>query len=245
MAETGKKISRMSHFNKIFFDFDSTLIRMESLDELSRICGIEEKVHEISKKVQNGEIPFEKVYKKKVDLMAPSLAEIQKLIPLCVSSFVADTEVVMAALFTLKKDIYIVSSNFHTIVDPVAHVLGIAPDKIIANDMYFKPNGAYDHMNYDSPLCTTGGKALLLKSFIFDHDYTAFIGDAVTDLMTKNVVNQFIGFGGVEIREKVKKESEYFIEEKSLSAVLPIILTQEELKHLEVLGFHDLALRLR
>jgi phosphoserine phosphatase len=47
------------------------------------------------------------------------------------------------------------------------------------------------------------------------------IGDGVSDLETKPVVDLFVGFGGFTTRDRVKRESEVFV--TSLSAVTKLV----------------------
>ena len=58
------------------------------------------------------------------------------------------------------------------------------------------------------------------------HGRAAFVGDGVTDLETKPVVDLFIGFGGVAVRPKVKENAGVYVEDKDLRAVLRHLLPQ-------------------
>jgi phosphoserine phosphatase len=52
----------------------------------------------------------------------------------------------------------------------------------------------------------------------------AFIGDGVSDLEAKPAVDLFIGYGGVQIRERVKENADIFITARDLRAVVPHLL---------------------
>ena len=48
------------------------------------------------------------------------------------------------------------------------------------------------------------------------------VGDGSSDLATQSVVDLFIGYGGVIARDKVKAESDVFVQNLSLAVILPL-----------------------
>ena len=56
-----------------------------------------------------------------------------------------------------------------------------------------------------------------------------FVGDGVTDLEAKEVVDLFVGFGGVKIREVVKNEADLFIEDKTLEKIKDMAVGKQKL----------------
>ena len=60
----------------------------------------------------------------------------------------------------------------------------------------------------------------------------AFVGDGITDLETRPHVQRFIGFGGVVARAAVREGAEHFVDSPSLAAILPLVLTTDELARL-------------
>ena len=49
------------------------------------------------------------------------------------------------------------------------------------------------------------------------------VGDGVSDLEAKPVVDLFIGFGGVGVRERVRAEADVYIEEPRLGSIVKIL----------------------
>jgi hypothetical protein len=48
------------------------------------------------------------------------------------------------------------------------------------------------------------------------------IGDGVSDLATRAVVDLFVGFGGVVARPKVRDQADVFVQTSSLAPILPL-----------------------
>ena len=59
-----------------------------------------------------------------------------------------------------------------------------------------------------------------------------FVGDGITDLEAKDVVDLFVGFGGVARRPAVEAAADAYITKNSLLPVLDIGLTNDEKQRL-------------
>lgn len=220
-------------FNKVFFDFDSTLIRAESLDIFAEMKGIEKEVRTLTERSMNGAVPLQEALPRKMNLLRPSRSEIQELVRRCEGLFVEDAQEVIQALRFLNKEIFILSSNFHPIVDPLVSRLGILSERVLANDLYFGERGEYAGINMASPLCTDTGKAVLLREHTREGERVVFVGDGSTDVCAKGVADLFVGFGGVVRRPFVEERADVYITSQSMSALLPIILQPDEILRLQ------------
>jgi len=76
-----------------------------------------------------------------------------------------------------------------------------------------------------TPLAESSGKSAVLKNIVADGKRVMMVGDGSTDLVTKEVVKLFVGFGGVERRPAVVDGADVFVDSKSLTGVLPIALS--------------------
>ncbi len=130
----------------------------------------------------NGVVPMELVFKQKVDLIAPTLSDVHKISMQCADLLVEDAKGIVGAFHALGKKVYVLSSNFHHIIDPVAAILAIPQERIIANDLYFDKAGNYHGFNHVSPLCCGSGKAVMLQKYAKSGERCVFIGDGSTDL---------------------------------------------------------------
>ncbi|OGY59702.1 MAG: hypothetical protein A3F24_02280 [Candidatus Colwellbacteria bacterium RIFCSPHIGHO2_12_FULL_44_17] len=223
--------------NKIFFDCDSTLVAGESLDILAEMQGVHGKIKKMTDASINGQIPFDGILKEKMDIIRPSDAMIRKLIPAYIERCVEDVKEVISALHLLEKEVFILTSNFHHIIDPVAWALQIPRERVIANELYLDENGEYAGINETSPLCGENGKAEMLKNHKKEGIRIAYVGNSVTDLVCKNVADVFVGFGGVVNRPKVEEQSDIYIPHKSLAPLLLYLLEPTEIAELYNNGY--------
>ncbi len=78
---------------------------------------------------------------------------------------------------------------------------------------YFDVSGTYAGYGEDYPTTRNGGKRDLVRRLKTKGAYTTtvMVGDGVSDLETKPVVELFIGFGGYVCRAKVQTEADHFI----------------------------------
>ena len=220
------------NFNKIFLDFDSTIIRAESLDLLGDMCGVGEEVRKLTDLTMSGIIPIEQVFKKKIDLISPSLSQVNSIARQCENLLVDDAQEVISAFHSLGKKVFILSSNFHHLIDSVAKILGIPEDCVIANDLYFDEVGSYRGFNHSSPLCSSSGKAIMLRKHLKSGERSVLVGDGSTDLSCKDVVNLFIGFGGVAERLVVREGADIYFSDSSFAPLLFMVLAPLDINKL-------------
>ncbi len=222
----------MKPIQHIFIDFDSTLIQAESLDVLAEELGMGETIKEMTRQSLDGTIPFEQVFAKKMDMMAPSEAAIYALANHCVSLLTDGAKEFVDRLHHMGKTVHILSANFMSIIEPTAKYLGISQERIIANHIYFA-DGAYIGISKDNPLCFGGGKKIILEEKIANgYHPCAMIGDSMSDMACQGVADIFIGFGGVEERKIVQEQAMRYVTDSNVLALLPHILTVEELREL-------------
>lgn len=227
-------------YNKIFFDFDSTIVKAETLDILAEMKGIGKEVKKLTEASMNGEVPLERVFKKKVDMICPRQKDIDLVIHKCRDLLVDDIGEVINLFHSLGKQVFILSSNFRKIIEPIGNSLGVPNSRIITNEMYFNDQGQYVGISNESPLCCSGGKAVVIKPYLVPDDVSAFVGDASSDVVCKDVVDLFVGFGGVVARDVVKQQAKFFIENPSMAPLLSIVLNNDELKQINQEEFKDL-----
>jgi hypothetical protein len=91
---------------------------------------------------------------------------------------------------------------------------------------YYEPQTQHrqTYLDYnEGPLTVSSGKPRIINELAGDrHGRRLMVGDGASDLATRSVVDLFIGFGGVVAREKVRAQSEVFVDSKSLAPILPL-----------------------
>lgn len=220
----------MIFFKKIVFDCDSTLVKIEGLDELARVKGKKEEVAELTKLSMDGKVKLEEVFTLKMAMIRPSREDVLNLGRLYTEAVVEDIVPLISLLHGLKKDVLQVTGNFYPAVKILASFLGIPKKHIYANQVYFNQRGEYVGFDFQGPLSISGGKRIVMREIYQKDPQTkaVFIGDGSTDMDTKPPVDLFIGYGGVVARQNIEKCSDIYVISESLTPVLRFILTEEE-----------------
>ena len=58
-------------FDAVCFDCDSTLSRIEGINELARRAGCEAEIASLTEAAMNGDTPLEEIYGKRLDILQP------------------------------------------------------------------------------------------------------------------------------------------------------------------------------
>ncbi len=210
-------------FDVICFDCDSTLSKIEGIDELARRVGMGVEIAKLTDAAMNGEFPLEAVYERRLALINPNKASIDWVAELYISEIVAGVKEVFSSLLAQGKNVHIISGGLRPAILPLAAYLGLPENNIHAVDVYFDETGAYAGFDHTSPLARTGGKAEVVASL-----KTALplvmIGDGKTDLEAKEAGAYVIGFGGVVDRAIVRENADFYSTDSSLLFVLEHIL---------------------
>jgi phosphoserine phosphatase len=205
----------------VFFDVDSTLVTIEGIDVLAR--GNPEIVR-LTEAAMNGEIPLDEVYGRRLEVIRPTRADVDALGGQYVQSFVDGAEETIATLQRAGVDVHLVTAGIAQAIAPVAVKLNIAPRAVHAVALEFHRDGSYKDFDRRSLLARAGGKELVVHAILARaKGKAAFIGDGVSDLETKPAVTQFIGFGGVATRERVRANADIYVTDPTLTAVLPYL----------------------
>ena len=134
--------------DKIYFDFDSTLIKAESLDLLGIRRGVGKNVSAMTKRSMNGEVAFSDIFLEKMQLISPTKNDLDVVAQECVGLLVAGVLETMKLLRALDKQVYILSANFYPMILPVAKKLGLDENNIIANEIFF--DGDENFLNFNN-----------------------------------------------------------------------------------------------
>jgi phosphoserine phosphatase len=206
----------------VFFDVDSTLVTIEGIDVLAN--GNPEIVR-LTDAAMNGEISVDQVYGRRLEIIKPTLADVEALGERYVNSMVDGAAETIATLQREGADVHLVTAGIAQAIAPLAAKLNIAPRAVHAVALQFDDAGNYADFDRRSLLTRSGGKELVVRSVLTRaKGKSAFIGDGITDLETKPAVDLFIGFGGVCVRERVQRNAEVYVSEPTLAAVLPYLL---------------------
>ncbi|MDD5216310.1 MAG: HAD-IB family phosphatase [Methylococcales bacterium] len=208
-------------FDIICFDCDSTLSKIEGIDELARRVGLGEQLAKLTDAAMNGEVALEDIYGKRLDLIKPNRDAMNWLADLYISELVDGVQDVFAQLQQHHKTLHVISGGLLPAILPLAKLLNVPAENVHAVDVYFAENGDYAGYETNSPLARNGGKAEIVKSL--QAERLVMIGDGKTDLEAQNAGAKVIGFGGVVNRKLVRENADFFVADENLTAILPFL----------------------
>jgi phosphoserine phosphatase len=210
-------------YDVICFDCDSTLSKIEGIDELAKWAGVGDEMAKLTDLAMNGELPLEAVYAKRLETIQPDRASIEKLGDLYIQEMVDGVKEVFATLIGQGKVVHIISGGLRQAILPLASVLNVPEHHVHAVDIFFNADGSFSNFDETSPLARSGGKHEICKQLLSDKQSLVIIGDGKTDMEAKQPGVMVIGFGGVCDRAVVREMADRFVEDADLKAVLSFI----------------------
>ncbi len=211
-------------FDIICFDCDSTLSKIEGIDELARRVGLGESMSRLTDAAMNGEVLLEAIYEQRLSLIRPDKDSIAWLAGLYIEQIVDGVKEVFETLAAKEKELHIISGGLRQAILPLAHYLGLPENRVHAVDIYFNADGSYRDYDQSSPLARSGGKAEICRQLLKSKGSLVLIGDGKTDMEAKQAGAVVIGFGGVVDRAVVREQADFYCAEVSLVSVLANIL---------------------
>lgn len=194
----------------VIFDCDSTLSAIEGVDEVAGPHKAEsERLTELA---MQGHIPLEEVYGRRLELIRPTRAALDRLGALYVERLLPGAREAVQELQRHGIVVQLLSGGFAQAVEAVGHTLGVTTDRVAAVRLDFAADGSYRDFDRTSPMTRSGGK----REWISAHDATLprrriMVGDGVTDLETRPVVDCFAAFTGVTQRDAVVAKADVVI----------------------------------
>ena len=165
----------------VVMDMDSTLIRIEVIDELARLHGVVDQVSAITERAMAGEIDFEGSLRERVALLEGlAMDKVQRLAADLPLTEGADD--LLRVLKTLGYKTAVISGGFAVAADALKEKLGL--DYAYANRLA-SANGKLTG-KLEGAIVTPQRKADLLDTIVqsegISHDQTIAIGDGANDM---------------------------------------------------------------
>lgn len=211
-------------FDAVCFDFDSTLSRLEGIDELAARAGVADKIAPLTAAAMDGAIPLDSIYATRLDIIRPTREAITWLGERYISEMVPGADTTIEMLHRANVAVYIVSGGLRAAILPFAQRCKIAPNNVYAVDIVFDANGNYLDFDRASPLIKPDGKAVICRELSRRHATLALVGDGVTDLAARNGGAWVVGFGGVVSRDLVRRGADHYVAGPSLNDILEVLL---------------------
>jgi len=205
-------------YRLIFFDVDSTLVNIEGIDILG--AGNPE-VARLTAAAMNGEIPLDQIYARRLEMIRPDRAAVEKLSRRYLDSLVEGADETIRKLKEAGCVIHFVTAGIAQAVESLAGKFGVQAHAV---RLRFTEDGEYDDFDRGSVLTRPRGKEIVVRDIrARTKGNAAFIGDGISDLDAKPAVDFFIGFGGVHTRPRVRENADVFVPGPRLDAVLPYL----------------------
>lgn len=201
------------------FDFDSTIVKAETLNEVLNISigNDADKIKEVenfTKLAMEGKISFRESLEGRLKISTINKELIEKITEKTLNSVVFGIKELIEKLQEKNANIFIVSGGFTEMIIPTAKYLNIPEKNIFANKFIF--NNDNDVVGVaETLLLQEAGKAKMieeLKKCGIISGKTIMIGDGYTDLETylMKAVDDYICFCGVVVRDNVKNQATNF-----------------------------------
>jgi phosphoserine phosphatase len=203
--------------NNIIFDFDSTLVTIEGIDELARSKGVYPQVEQLTKLAMDGQTSLEDVFERRLELIKPTWSDIEELADLYLKTITPGSEQFIKQL-KINNNIFVVTGGYYQAVLKTTDYLGIDRDKVFANQLFHTENGSYVDFNRSIPLWQQQGKALVVKEIQREYSgKTSIIGDGMSDAHAKTNGEAFIHFTGVVNRLAVARFADHTLSRLAMS----------------------------
>ncbi len=200
--------------NCAIFDFDSTLVSIETLDFLIAKTAANQKdeIEKITNAAMSGKMTFADSLRTRFAHIKLTKSDIDQL-----KSEICDyiTTGFVAGLNQLRNDFdfYIISGGFLEIIYPAADALGIDRANCFANNFVYDGQRVVG-FEAENILAQNGGKPKIVAQILAQKTYQKvfMIGDGYTDLEVAKANDKitFCGFGQHAARESVIKEAQNF-----------------------------------
>lgn len=227
---------RWPHYEHVFFDCDSTLTTIEGIDVLADYAGKKWRVEVLTKAAMDGEMDLGEVYGKRLRAVKPTREQIRSIRQAYKRNVVEDATAVVQTLQELGHKVYIISGGLEEPVKEFGIFLGVPKENIRAVGVNYnelsgnwwdpRSEGERQYLTYEEgALSISDGKAQIVKDLLGKQKgRSLLIGDGNSDLLASKAVNLFVGYGGIEKRERVFAESPIFISTESLAPLLAIAM---------------------
>ena len=184
-------------------DFDSTLVRVEALDELARIAlkdvdGREARlaqIEELTRQGMKGKLGFGESLSRRLELFAAGQEQLNELIGLLKREVTPSVARNAEWIREHAERIYVVSGGFREYIVPVVREFGIEADHVVANTFVRDESGRVTGCDRANPLAHDGGKVRALKELGLD-GRVVMVGDGYSDLVAREqgVADVFVAF---------------------------------------------------
>ena len=183
----------------------------------------------LTEAAMSGAVPLEQVYGRRLDLIQPTTADLERVGRQYVAERVPGVENTIAKLRREGVAVRVISRGLRQAVLVLTRFLGLPDQDVAAVEVRFDAAGRYQGYDEDSPLARAGGKEEVLRTWGRETPGpTMLVGDGATDLEAKDAVDLFVAYTGVVSRPAVVAGADVVLDELSLEPVVGLALGQTD-----------------
>jgi D-3-phosphoglycerate dehydrogenase len=196
----------------LIFDFDSTLVRIETLEALADIAleghvdaaSIRAQIASLTDRAMAGEVDFGEALRARLALLPLTRAHVQTLADRILDEGTPSVRRNLRFFNENAASIIILSGGFREIIAPVAERLGVSPDRVICNDLIYDAEGVVTGVDDANPLSHENGKPTVIKALGL-RGPVVMVGDGWNDAEVKlgGAADRFYAFTEIARRDKV------------------------------------------
>ena len=201
----------------LILDFDSTIIKGESLDLLAEAVfdnRLEsnlkfQEIKKLTDEGMEGRISFQESLNRRLKILELDQFHLNKSIKSVTKLISPSFKENIDWLKRYRDNILIFSGGFKNMIKPVAITLGLKKENIYANELIFK-NGKFNGVNEKNLLSRSGGKLNQVKQLGLNKNLIV-VGDGITDWEIKKLGGQVTFFAYTEnvSRKNVVKKADF------------------------------------
>ena len=198
----------MNHINLII-DFDSTFVKVETLDLLAEICFNNDtnksqkikNISDITNQAMNGELPFDKALEKRLKILRANKSHIVQVTEI-IKKNISKSFLNNRKFFEKhSNNCFIVSGGFKEIILPIVIPYGFKKENVFGNTFIYNNNNKIKTIDKNNPLSKNHGKIKIMQ-----------VINKPKSISQKRKISIILGDGYTDYEIKKFNEAEYFIQ---------------------------------
>ena len=198
------------------FDFDSTLVRIETLEALADIAlsdapdaaARKAEIAALTDQAMSGQVDFGTALRRRLELLGLHRSHVEILTDRILDEASASIRRNVDFFERHAERVYILSGGFREVIAPLAARLGISADHVLCNDLIYDAEGRVTGVDDANPLSRDNGKPEVIRALNLPETFggpVVMVGDGWTDAEVKlaGAADRFYAFTEVVSRPKV------------------------------------------
>ncbi len=196
----------------LIFDFDSTLVRIETLEALADIAleghgdasSIRAQIASLTDQAMAGEVDFGEALRARLALLPLTRAHVSALADRILDEGTPSVRRNLRFFNENADKIIILSGGFREVIAPIAGRLGVPASRVFCNDLVYDAEGRVTGVDDANPLSRDNGKPVVIRSLGLSGP-VVMVGDGWNDAEVKlaGAADRFWAFTEIARREKV------------------------------------------